>query len=58
MKVRIKPYMTVCSGTAYEVQIKRWWGWKTIASYFSIKGALEFKEDLKLITNVEFVDYV
>lgn len=55
MKVRIKPVQSLSGNTLYYIQCKKWWGWKTIRTTFSIENCFLWMEDLKKIANVEFL---
>ena len=58
MKVRIKPVLFRYSfNTWYYIQYKKWWGYKTLAVKPSIKLALDYIEELKLITEVDLVNF-
>lgn len=58
MKVRIKPVRSIAFELKYELQYKRWWGWKTLGDSFHLKQCLMWIEELKEIADVEFIRYV
>lgn len=56
MKVRMKP--TGQGWFKYVVQVKVWYGWNTLFRCYNTKEGFEFIEELRLISDVEFVKYV
>lgn len=59
MKVRIKPKSSNGYGMKYALQLKRWWGWKSIGETFSLSSCHDWIKELKtIIDNVEIIKYV
>lgn len=59
MKVRIKPKNGNNYGVKYVLQLKRWWGWKSVGETFSLCSCHDWIVELREITDdIEVIKYV
>lgn len=52
---RINVDLGLYDKTRYLLQIKKWWGWKTIYTFYSLELCQERFEDLKSVLEIQFI---
>jgi hypothetical protein len=52
---RINVDISIYDKTYYLLQIKKWWGWKTIYKSYSLELCKEVLKDLESVLEIQFI---